>query len=116
MIIQRQLVATYDYDVREKSNLSTFVWKFISAARFILVPFSHGRYRLPTTFPQDAEGVPIGIMDDALLYIKDEFIDDRDLSGATVESIVTCFSAKLQSIFTPATMPGINCRAILLTK
>ncbi|QLO36185.1 hypothetical protein HV213_10225 [Klebsiella sp. RHBSTW-00484] len=100
MIIQRQLVATYDYDVREKSEPFHFRLEVHQCGEIYTgTVFRLERYRLPTTFPQDAEGVPIGIMDDALLYIKDEFIDDRDLSGATVESIVTCFSAKLQSIF-----------------
>ncbi|MCC7866231.1 hypothetical protein INR33_25740, partial [Escherichia coli] len=57
------------------------------------------RFRLHPTFHQrDREDVDPQI-NDALIYIRDEFIDERKLRGESPETVIAIFNRELQNIF-----------------
>ncbi|HFZ1500237.1 TPA: hypothetical protein ACIJT1_004030 [Citrobacter freundii] len=100
MIIQRKLVATYTYEVH--GQVEPFYFKldiYKQSDIFKGVIFRLDRYRLTPTFPQDNDGESISNVDDALLYVKDEFIDDTDLFGKSEDIVVNIFIEKLKKIF-----------------
>lgn len=100
MLIQSELVATYSYEVLGK--IEPFLFRleiYKHADTFKGVVFRLDRYRFVPTFPQNSNGEPTGVADDALVYVKDEFIDDRDLVGRSKEEVVSIFSEKLRKIF-----------------
>lgn len=99
-IVQRELIAVYDYDVLDLAEPFHFRLEIHRCEDiFKGTVFRLERYRLLATFPQSAEGDPAGILDDALLYIKDEFIDDRALFGTTKDEVICRFITTLQTVF-----------------
>ena len=57
------------------------------------------RFRLHPTFHQrDREDVD-PLINDALIYIRDEFIDERKLRGESPETVIAIFNRELQNIF-----------------
>ncbi|EKF2816436.1 hypothetical protein OYT61_004465, partial [Shigella flexneri] len=57
------------------------------------------RFRLRPTFHQrDREDVD-PLINDALIYIRDEFIDERKLRGESPEPVPVIFNCELQNIF-----------------
>lgn len=100
MIIQRKLVAIYNYEIQgqvEPFNFRLEIYKQSDIFRGII--FRLDRYRLSPSFPQDQNGESISNIDDALLYVKDEFIDDTDLFGESEDIVVSIFIEKLKYIF-----------------
>lgn len=100
MIIQRELVATYNYEIQEQVEPFYFRLEIYKQSDiFKGIVFRLERYRLIPTFPQDQNGESVSNIDDALLYIKDEFIDDTDLFGKSEDIVVSIFIDKLKYIF-----------------
>ncbi|EBS7633216.1 hypothetical protein CDR68_05105 [Salmonella enterica] len=100
MIIQRKLVAIYTYDIHgqiEPFHFKLEIYKHSDI--FEGVVFRLERYGLTPTFPQDQNGESINNIDDALLYVKDEFIDNTHLVGDSEDVVVHVFIEKLNEIF-----------------
>lgn len=100
MIIQRKLISIYDYEIQGIEDVYLFrleIHKYNNCFKGSV--YRLDRYRLIPTFPQDSQGEPIGHMDDALFYVKDEFINDQDLYGESEEDVILNFTDKLNKLF-----------------
>jgi hypothetical protein len=98
MIIQRELIATYSYEVLEQAEPFCFRLEiYKNNDIFLGEVFRLERYRLTPAFP-DGSG-EANIQDDALLYVRDEFINGDDLFGCSTDVVVSIFVGKLKSIF-----------------
>lgn len=99
-LIQNELIAVYDFDVIDLEEPFRFRLEIHRCEDiFKGTVFRLERFRLLATFPQNADGNPAGILDDALLYVRDAFIDDRGLVGTTKDEVITRFKTALQTIF-----------------
>ena len=98
MIVQRELIATYSFEVLEQTEPFFFrleVYKKDDI--FMGEVFRLERYRLTPAF-SDVSG-ETNIQDDALLYVRDEFINSDDLCGCSKDVVTSIFTGKLNSIF-----------------
>ncbi|WDB49253.1 hypothetical protein [Escherichia albertii] len=100
MIVQQDLVAVYDYQVPVPEDPFSFRLEIHKCDElFTGAVYRQERFRLHPTFHQPAKNdAPLPI-NDALIYIRDEFIDERKLFGESVEAVKTKFQCELQNIF-----------------
>ncbi|HAJ5725637.1 hypothetical protein NMV83_20340 [Escherichia coli] len=95
MIVQKELVAIYDYEIPAPEDPFSFrleIHKF--SKLFTGSVYRLERFRLHPTF-NDADS----LINDALIYIRDEFIDERKLRGESHETVIAIFNCELQNIF-----------------
>ncbi|HAP3735974.1 TPA: hypothetical protein JLQ25_003764 [Escherichia coli] len=100
MIVQKELVAIYDYEVPVPEDPFSFRLEIHKRSEL----FTGSVYRLeqfrlhPTFHQRDREDVD-PLINDALIYIRDEFIDERKLRGESPETVIAIFNRELQNIF-----------------
>lgn len=100
MLIQRKLISVYDYELNNLSEPFYFRLEIHEASGGLIgTIFRLDRYRLLPTFSTNKNEESNLIMDDALFFIKDEFIDSRDLIGNSEDEIISIFLEKLNHIF-----------------
>jgi hypothetical protein len=100
MLIQKKLISSYDYELRGGSVPFYFRLEIHQISEgYSGTVFRLDRYRLSPTFPTNKNDESDLIIDDALLFVKDEFIDCRDLIGFTEKEVVDIFLKKLDQIF-----------------
>lgn len=100
MLIQKKLISVYDYELQDYSEPFYFRLEIHEIlGEYVGSIFRLERYRLLPTFPTDKKIDSDLIMNDALLFIKDEFIDCRDLKGQTEMEVISIFLEKLDNIF-----------------
>lgn len=95
MIVQKELVAIYDYEIPAPEDPFSFrleIHKF--SELFTGSVYRLERFRLHPTF-NDADS----LINDALIYIRDECIDERKLRGESPETVIAIFNRELQNIF-----------------
>lgn len=100
MIIQSKLVAVYDYQVMDPDDpfsLRLEIHKY--AQLFTGAVYRMERFRLRPTFNQCDREDTAPVINDALIYIRDEFIDERKLRGESAETVIAIFNRELQNIF-----------------
>jgi hypothetical protein len=91
VIIKKEIVAQFSYQVSAGSQDFSYKLEIEkSGSVFTGHVYRLEYYRLLATFPQNSEGAPLE-QDDALVLIKDEFIDCTDLIGASQEQVVCAF-------------------------
>jgi len=99
LIKQSKLNNIYDFEVKKEEHTFNFRLEIHCIEKgFKGIIFRLERYRIVPSFHQDIDDELI-CKDDALFYIKDEFIDDQDLVGDTEEQIILDFIKKLETIF-----------------
>ena len=93
MIVQKELVAIYDYEVPVPEDPFSFRLEIHKCSElFTGSIYRLERFRLHPTFHQrDREDI------DPL--IRDEFIDERKLRGESPEMVIAIFNRELQNIF-----------------
>ncbi|WP_096324068.1 hypothetical protein [Escherichia coli] len=82
MIVQKELVAIYDYEVPVPEDPFSFRLEIHKCSEL----FTGSVYRLE-------------LINDALIYIRDECIDERKLRGESPETVIAIFNRELQNIF-----------------
>lgn len=100
MIVQKELVAIYDYEVPVPEDPFSFRLEIHKCSElFTGSVYRLERFRLRPTFHQrDREDVDPQI-NDALIYIRDECNDERKLRGESPEPVIVIFNCELQNIF-----------------
>ena len=100
MIVQKELVAIYDYEVPVPEDPFSFRLEIHKCSElFTGSIYRLERFRLHPTFHQrDREDID-PLINDALIYIRDEFIDERKLRGESPEMVIAIFNRELQNIF-----------------
>ena len=93
MIVQKELVAIYDYEVPVPEDPFSFRLEIHKCSElFTGSVYRLERFRLHPTFHQrDRE--------DADPLINDECIDERKLRGESPETVIAIFNRELQNIF-----------------
>ncbi|MED8691279.1 hypothetical protein RCN26_14305 [Escherichia marmotae] len=100
MIVQSELVAIYDYQVIDPEEPFSFrlaIHKY--AQLFTGTVYRQERFRLHPTFNQFDRDDSVPLINDALIYIRDEFIDEGRLRGESPEAVMAIFNRELQNIF-----------------
>lgn len=100
MIVQSELVAVYDYQVIDPEEPFSFrlaIHKY--AQLFTGTVYRQERFRLHPTFNQFDRDDSVPLINDALIYIRDEFIDEGRLRGESPEAVMAIFNRGLQNIF-----------------
>lgn len=100
MIVQKELVTIYDYEVPVPEEPFSFRLEIHKRSElFTGSVYWLERFRLHPTFHQrDREDVD-PLINDALIYIRDEFVDERKLRGESPETVIAIFNRELQNIF-----------------
>ena len=100
MIVQKELVAIYDYEVPVPEDPFSFRLEIHKCSElFTGSVYRLERFRLRPTFHQrDREDVDPQI-NDALIYIRDECNDERKFRGESPEPVIVIFNCELQNIF-----------------
>lgn len=100
MLVQKKLISSYDYELNDLSVSFYFRLEIHKISEgYSGTVFRLDRYRLSPTFPTSKSDDSDLIIDDALLFVKDEFIDCRDLMGSTENEVIHIFLNKLDHIF-----------------
>lgn len=86
MIVQKELVAIYDYEVPVPENPFSFRLEIHKCSElFTGSVYRLERFRLRPTFHQRDREDADPLINDALIYIRDECIDERKLRGESPE-------------------------------
>ncbi|EHJ4129388.1 hypothetical protein J1C08_002051 [Escherichia fergusonii] len=100
MIVQKELVATYDYEVPVPEDPFSFRLEIHKCSElFTGSVYRQEQFRLRPTFHQRDREDADPLINDALIYIRDEFIDERKLRGESPETVIAIFNRELQNIF-----------------
>ena len=100
MIVQKELVAIYDYEIPVPENPFSFRLEIHKCSElFTGSVYRLERFRLRPTFHQRDREDADPLINDALIYIRDEFIDERKLRGESPETVIAIFNRELQNIF-----------------
>ncbi|EFH7120706.1 hypothetical protein EEK96_09195 [Escherichia coli] len=100
MIVQSELVAIYDYQVIDPEEPFSFRLEIHKYAQlFTGTVYRLERFRLHPTFNQFDRDNSNPLINDALIYIRDEFIDERILRGESPETVIAIFNRELHNIF-----------------
>ena len=103
MIVQKELVAIYDYEVPVPENPFSFRLEIHKCSElFTGSVYRLERFRLRPTFHQRDREDADPLINDALIYIRDECIDERKLRGESPETVIAIFNRELQNIFNQA--------------
>ncbi len=95
MSVQKELVAIYNYEVPVPEDPFSFRLEIHKCSElFTGSVYRLERFQLHPTF-NDADP----LINDALIYIRDEFIDERKLRGESPETVIAIFNRELQNIF-----------------
>ena len=95
MSVQKELVAIYNYEVPVPEDPFSFRLEIHKCSElFTGSVYRLERFQLHPTF-NDADS----LINDALIYIRDEFIDERKLRGESPETVIAIFNRELQNIF-----------------
>ena len=96
MIVQSELVAIYDYQVIDPEEPFSFRLEIHKYAQlFTGTVYRLERFRLRPIFNQREQEDADPLINDALIYIRDEFIDERKLRGKSPETIMEIFNSEL---------------------
>lgn len=100
MIVQKELVAIYDYEVPVPEDPFSFRLEIHKCSElFTGSVYRLERFRLRPTFHQRDREDADPLINDALIYIRDECIDERKLRGESPETVIAIFNRELQNIF-----------------
>lgn len=100
MIVQKELVAIYDYKIPVPENPFSFRLEIHKCSElFTGSVYRLERFRLRPTFHQRDREDTDPLINDALIYIRDECIDERKLRGESPETVIAIFNRELQNIF-----------------
>ena len=100
MLVQKKLISSYDYEINDLAVPFYFRLEIHQTlSNYSGTVFRLDRYRLSPTFPTNKDDGSDLIIDDALLFVRDEFIDCRDLTGGSEEEVIHIFLKKLDNIF-----------------
>ena len=95
MSVQKELVAIYNYEVPVPEDPFSFRLEIHKCSElFTGSVYRLERFQLHPTF-NDADP----LINDALIYIRDEFIDEQKLRGESPEPVIVIFNCELQNIF-----------------
>ncbi|BEB88940.1 hypothetical protein [Escherichia coli] len=88
MIVQKELVAIYDYEVPVPEDPFSFRLEIHKCSElFTGSVYRLERFRLRPTFHQRDREDADPLINDALIYIRDECIDERKLRGESPETV-----------------------------
>ncbi|MED9499497.1 hypothetical protein RCN66_05155 [Escherichia marmotae] len=96
MIVQSELAAIYDYQIIDPEEPFSFRLEIHKYAKlFTGTVYRLERFRLRPIFNQREQEDADPLINDALIYIRDEFIDERKLRGKSPETIMEIFNGEL---------------------
>lgn len=106
MIASRELIAVLDYDVKIPEDPFSFRLEIHQCGEvFTGSVYRLERFRLQPTFQPSCEDARTPVLNDALIYIRDEFIDESKLRAESKERIKAIFNYELQNIFNQQIQP-----------